>query len=278
MRLPKVLVTRCLPAKSLGPAFFFQLLFLLPVVWISHGGRIPPPSLTHGLRGLLLALATLFFFWALTYMPLADSAAIFFVEPLILTVMSALFLGEPIGWRRVVAVVVGLSGALIVIRPSFESVGPAALLPLLAAFCFAIYLTITRGMAKKEDARAMQFWVCAFAALVLLLAMAVSLQTSWLVLRPSWPSAGEWSLLAGLGAIATISHMLAIYAFRLAPAGILAPFQYLEIFGATILGVIFFGDLPDSVTLFGIAVIVGSGLYVFRQEQRIARRGNARST
>lgn len=272
-------------AKSLGDTlapgqiawarFFFQMLFLLPVVWISHSGRIPRPSLAHGLRGLLLASATLFFFWALTYMPLADSAAIFFVEPLILTLLSALFLGEPIGWRRVFAVVIGFVGALIVIRPSFETVGPVAFLPLLSAVCIAIYLTITRSLAKSEDARAMQFWVCVVATLVLSMAMAVGAQASWPVLQPSWPASSEWALLVGLGVIATSSHMLAIYAFRLAPAGILAPFQYLEILGATILGVIVFADLPDSTTMFGISVIVGSGLYVFRRERLIARRANS---
>ena len=266
------------PGQIAWARFSFQLLLLLPIVWISHGGRIPLPSLAHALRGLLLASATLCFFWALTYLPLADSAAIFFVEPLLLTVMSALFLGEPIGWRRVLAVVIGFVGALIVIRPSFETVGPAALLPLAAAFCFAIYLTITRRLAQTEDARAIQFWVCVFSALVLSLAMAIGSQASWPVLQPSWPSPGEWWLLAGLGVIATLSHMLAIRAFRLAPAGILAPFQYLEIFGATILGVIFFGDLPDGATLLGIVIIVGAGLYVFRREQAIARRGTSRSS
>ena len=264
------------PGQIAWARFFFQLLFLLPLVWIAQGGRIPMPSLAQGLRGLLMASATLFFFWALTYMPLADSAAIFFVEPLILTLMAALFLGEPIGWRRALAVVVGFVGAVIVIRPSFEAVGAAALLPLLAAFCFAAYLTITRRLARTEDARSMQFWVCVFAALVLSLAMAVGSQESWEVLRPSWPALGEWALLLGLGVIATSSHMLAIYAFRQAPAGVLAPFQYLEILGATILGVIFFGDMPDGTTLLGIAIIVGSGLYVFRREQAIARRSASR--
>ncbi|MEM7023269.1 MAG: DMT family transporter, partial [Pseudomonadota bacterium] len=221
--------------------------------------------------GLLFALASLSYLWGLTYLPLADSAAIFFVEPLLLTLLATVALGEPIGWRRVLAVIVGFAGALIVIRPSFEAVGPAALLPLLAAFCFAVYLTITRKLATVEDARAMQFWVCVFAALTLMIAMTVGSAASVPVLTPSWPSAGQWVWLVGLGVIATLSHMLAIRAFRLAPASILAPFQYLEILGATILGIIVFSDVPDRTTVLGIAVIVGSGLYVFRREQAAAR-------
>lgn len=268
-------------AKSLGDTlsvgqiawarFVFQFLLLLPIAWIDHSGRIPTPSLAHGVRGLLLAAATLCFFWALTYMPLAETAAIFFVEPLLLTLMSVLFLGESIGWRRVTAVAIGFMGALIVIRPSFETVGLAALLPLIAALCFAAYLAITRCLAQTEDAIAMQLWVCLCSALALSLALMIGSQASWDILRPSWPTADEWWLLGSLGMIALVAHMLAINAFHLAPASILAPFQYLEILGATILGIVIFDDLPDRLTCLGIAIIVGSGLYVFRRERLSVR-------
>lgn len=275
-------------AKSLGDAlsagqiawarFIFQCLFLLPIVLVGNRGNLPMPSFAHAVRGLLLAAATLFFFGALTYMPLADSAAIFFVKPLLLTIISAIFLGEPIGWRRFSAVIVGFLGALIVIRPSFETVGYPALLPLMAAFCFAIYLAITRRLAHVEDALAMQFWVCVSSTLVLSLAMLIGAEASFDALRPSWPTIQQWWLLGSLGAIALISHMLAINAFRLAPASILAPFQYLEIIGATILGVIVFGDFPDVLTGLGITIIVGSGIYVFRREQIVAKHKISQSS
>ncbi|MGI9500760.1 MAG: DMT family transporter [Geminicoccaceae bacterium] len=248
--------------------FFFQLTFLLPVVLISYRGRLPRPAITHGVRGLLLVLATLAFFWAVTFMPLADSAAIFFAEPLILTVMSALFLGEQIGWRRVLAVLVGFMGALIVIRPSFETFGLPALLPLLAAVCYALYLIMTRRLAKTESAQAMQFWVCLFGMLILSALLAASAQIGWDMMQPSWPTIEAWGWLACLGVIATIAHMLAIRAFQLAPASVLAPFQYLEILGATLLGAVIFDDLPDGLTGLGIAIVVGSGLYVFYREQQ----------
>jgi len=275
-------------AKSLGDTlsagqiawtrFFLQLVFLLPFVWINHGGRIPSPSLTHGIRGLLLAAAALLFFWALRYMPLANSAAIFFVEPLLLTVISALFLQEPIGWRRVTAVAIGFLGALIVIRPSFEAVGLPAFLPLLAALCFAIYLAITRHSATAETALATQFWVCVFASVALSLAIAMGSQASSRVFGAAWPTIWEWSLLGSLTVIALISHRLAIDAFRLAPASILAPFQYVEIFGSIVLGAICFGDLPDMLASLGIAIIIGSGLYVFRRERVLARQSQYRQS
>ncbi len=199
--------------------FFFQFVFLLPFVLAVRRGRLPRPSSTHGLRGLLLALATLAFFWALTYMSLADCAAIFFVEPLILALMSVVFLGEGIGWRRLLAVLVGFAGALIVIRPSFESVGMPAFLPLIAAACFAFYLTITRAAARAENATAVQFWVCVFGMLVLSLAMATSTVVGWTAIRPAWPAKEAWAWLILVGVIATISHLLAIRAFRPGPGG-----------------------------------------------------------
>ena len=249
--------------------FFFQFAFLLPLVLIDHHGWLPRPSFTHVLRGLLLASTTLSFFWALTYMPLADSVAIFFVEPLILTLMSALFLSERIGWRRVFAVVIGFIGALIVIRPSFETVGAPALLPLIAAISFALYLTITRAVAEAEDARVMQFWVCFFGMLVLSLTLAVSGASGWAAMQPAWPTFDAWGWLLLLGVITTVSHQFAIRAFHLAPASVLAPFQYLEILGATLLGAIIFDDLPDGWTGLGIVIIVGSGLYVFLRKQQV---------
>jgi len=273
--IAKGLTDSLAPGQITWARFFFQLLILLPFVWVAHSGHIPRPTVAQALRGLLLALASVAYFTALAYMPLADCAAIFFVEPLILTVMSAMFLGEPIGWRRLLAVVIGFAGALIVIRPSFEHVGLAALLPLLAAFCFAIYLTMTRKQAKYEDARAMQFWVCVSATLALSAALIVGGQMLELsVIVPRWPTPFEWGLLVAAATIATCANMLAIYAFRTAPASILAPFQYLEILGATTLGVIFFSDLPDGTTILGIAIIVGSGLYVFRRERLVARQSH----
>jgi RarD protein len=257
------------PGQITWARFFFQLIFLLPVVLIGCRRRLPRPTITHAVRGLLLVLGTLAFFWAVTFMPLADSTAIFFAEPLVLTLMSALFLGERIGLRRILAVLIGFTGALIVIRPSFETFGLPALLPLLAAVSFALYLTITRGMAKTENAAAMQFWVCLFGMLILSGLMAASARLGWDMVQPSWPTIEAWGWLAALGVIATAAHMLAIRAFRLAPASVLAPFQYLEILGATLLGAIIFHDLPDGWTGLGIAIVVGSGLYVFHRERRV---------
>lgn len=269
-------------AKSLGGAisagetaaarFFFQLVFLLPVFWIAQGGTLSPPSLSQAVRGLLLAATTLCFFWALRYMPLANCAAIFYVEPLLLTAISAAFLGEPIGWRRITAVAVGFTGALIVIRPSFNAVGTAALLPLVCALCFAAYMAITRYQAAVETALAAQFWICVFSLALLALAISAGGEAFPEVLGASRPTLEAIWWLGLMGVIGLISQRLLIRALQLAPASILAPLQYAEILGAIIIGMIVFGDLPDALTVMGTAIIVGSGLYVFRREQLLARK------
>ncbi len=251
--------------------FFFQVLYMAPLVLMS--GRIAPGRNMgfHALRGLLLSMATLFFFWALKYLPLAEAISIFFVEPLILTLLAAAFLGETIGWRRLSAVAVGFLGALLVIRPSFEVFGWAAVLPLGAALCFAVYLVLTRHLAPREDAATMQFYAGIFGTIALSVALWAGGAADIAVLDPVWPTAWEWILMAGLGAIAASGHMLVVHAFRRAPPAVLAPFQYLEIISATALGLLIFGDFPDAVTWLGVAVIVSSGLYVFHRERRAAR-------
>jgi len=225
----------------------------------------------HAARGVLIAAALLLIIWALKYLPLANAIAIFFVEPLILTLMSAAFLGERIGIRRLAAVAVGLAGALIVIRPNWEAYGWAAILPLGTALCFAGYLTLTRHAAADEEPLMMQLWAGFFAALALSAVITLGEGFQVAVIDPVWPGNGDWAWLIALGALSAFTHVMLAFAFRYAAAGILAPFQYLEIISATLLGLIFFGDFPDALTWAGTALIIGSGLYVFLRERRLAR-------
>jgi S-adenosylmethionine uptake transporter len=253
--------------------FVFQATALLPLVLWRHRGW---PGISrlhlHALRGTLLALATLFFFTALARMPMAEAIAIFFVEPLLLTLFSALFLGEPVGWRRVAAILVGFAGALLVIRPSYGAYGAVALLPLGTAICFAGYLAMSRSLARDGDALTMQFTTGIAGAVVMSLALAVGTRAEIAVLIPIVPPPDALLLLVGMGTVATVGHLLLTEAFRYAPAGLLAPFQYLEIVSATLLGYLLFDDLPDATTVVGIAIIVGSGLYVFHRERLNALR------
>ncbi len=248
--------------------FLVQSLILLPFVLLrkraADAFRRP---FVHFARGFLIAMATLMFFASLKYLPMADAIAIFFVEPFILTLISAVFLGETIGWRRIGAILVGFIGALMIIRPSYAIFGLPALLPIGAACCFAIYLALTRSLAQGADPVIMQLTAGLSGLLVMSVALVAGGSMDIAVVTPVWLSPDHWTLLILLGLIGTIAHLLVVNGFKRAPASLLAPFQYLEIISATLLGFFIFGDFPDPLTWVGIAIIVGSGLYVLHRER-----------
>ena len=254
--------------------FGVQVLVLLPLALAF--GWLHLPGLRemglHLVRGALILVATAFFFSALRFMPIADAIAIFFVEPFLLTLLGALLLGEPVVPRRYVACAIGFAGALLVIRPSFQEVGFAALMPLVTALCFAFYMILTRSMVTRMHPITLQVYT-GFGAVILVLPVLWLFDGSGVQpLDPSWPERREMWLLAGVGLIATLSHVCISFALSFAPASLLAPIQYLEILGATILGWLLFRDLPDALTFLGIALIVGSGLFVFFRERALERR------
>lgn len=251
--------------------FFFQVIFMAPLLYWTRGPWLTRSLPLHAARGALIAAATLCFFSGLAYLPLADAIAIFFIEPLLVTLLSALFFGEAIHWRRISAISAGFVGALIIIRPTFAEVGFAALFPVGAATCFSFYIVLTRKLVTHEDPIRLQFFAGIFGCLVMSLALLWGSGAGVDILDAAWPSTDHWMLLALLGLIAAICHLLVVYAYRLASIGILAPFQYVEIIGATLLGLVIFGDFPDTRTWLGIAIIVGSGIYVFHREARLAK-------
>lgn len=251
-----------------------QTLFLLPFALRDGGLRIGPHLWSHVARGFLMAAVTVVFFAALSVMPLADAISIFFVSPLMFTLLSAIFLGETIGWRRISAVMVGLAGALLVVRPSYAEFGATALLPIVAAFGFALYMLLTRKLARGgsvANAVGMQFYVGVFGAIALTPIFVIGPWSGIPYIAVAMPVGIEWGLLLLLGAIATVGHVLVALAARRIGAGQIAPFQYVEIIGATTLGFIFFGDFPDPLTWLGVAIIVSSGLYVYFRERKLAR-------
>ncbi|MEM6665929.1 MAG: DMT family transporter [Pseudomonadota bacterium] len=269
--IAKILGERISPGMVAWGRVFFQtiltggavLAILCPV------GLIPKQLWPNVLRGILIAFASFSFFAALTVMPLAETLAIFFVEPFILTVLSALLLGETVGWRRRIAVLVGFLGALLIIQPTFAEVGWAVVLPLIAAFCFALYLIITRQAAAHDPGLTMQFTSGVAGTLFMTALLLISQIVPLPGLQPSMPDVNAWLLLATIGAIATVGHLMVVAAAKAVPTSILAPFQYLEIVSATVLGLWIFGDFPDALTWLGITIICVSGGYVFWREAQI---------
>jgi S-adenosylmethionine uptake transporter len=251
--------------------FLFQIILMSPLLLRTRGPWLTPALYLHAARGAMIAFATLFFFSGLAYLPLADAIAIFFIEPLLVTLLSAVFFKEVIHWRRISAISLGFVGAMIIIRPTFSEVGFVALYPVAAACCFSTYILLTRKLVRNEDPIRLQFFAGIFGFLVMGIALGFGSANEIAILSAVWPTMKEWLLLATLGIIATGCHLLVTYAYRLASIGILAPFQYVEIIGATILGLIVFNEFPDPATWLGVAIIVASGMYVFHREARLAR-------
>jgi len=254
--------------------FTVQAAILLPLGVAFGDAGVPRlrEGLTHVARALAILGATGLFFAALRHMPMTTAIAIFFVEPFVVTLLGAVVLGEPVGRRRVLACVVGFGGALLVIQPSFSDLGWPALYPLGTATLFALYVILTRHIAGRRHPVAVQGWT-AFAAAALVLPTLVLFEGSGNTLFDAVrPSAFAWVTLMGVGLMSTLSHLALSVSLRLAPASHVAPFQYFEIVSATTLGLIFFGDFPNRLTWAGIAVIVGSGIYLFARE-RVVQEG-----
>jgi len=261
-----------MPAAEITFArFLFQVVFLLPIVltrrtlfdltWRKTG--------LHALRGGLLVITMLAFITTLKVMEVADAIAIFFVEPIILTILGSIFLKETIGWRRYTACGAGFLGAMLVIQPSMQEVGLIALLPVVSAFTLAIFLLVTRMVAQNEDPWSMQFHAGLWGALFTGLLLAAGARNTWPLFAPVMPESTAMLYLFGVGVAATVSGILGVYAYRSAPASTLAPLQYLEIVSATIFGWLVFDHLPDALKWLGIAIIIGSGLYIIWRERRI---------
>lgn len=236
---------------------------LLDVTWRKMG--------LHAARGLLMAITMISFVTALAVMEVADAIAIFFVEPIILTILGSIVLKETIGWRRYTACAVGFFGSLLVIRPSLQEVGLIALMPVVAAFSLALFFLLTRLVAQKEDPWSMQFYAGFWGALFAGLLLAVGNSLGIGMLTPVMPDLKNTLYIAGAAVAATIAGVLGVYAYRSAPASTLAPLQYLEIVSATVLGWWVFDHLPDAIKWLGIAIIIGSGLYVIWRERQVGK-------
>ncbi|RAH98841.1 EamA/RhaT family transporter [Acuticoccus sediminis] len=222
------------------------------------------------LCGMFLSVCGGFMFWGLQTLPLANAIAIFFAEPLILTIFSVLFLGEKVGRHRTIAVLVGLLGALVVIRPNFAAFGWAALMPLASATLFAGAMTILRSLSGRVDAMRIQAMAGVFGSLTLSVLLIVGGIYSVGILEFTTPTAELWVLVLAVGLGATLVQLMMTVALRMAEASMLASFQYLEIVSATAIGYLVFGEFPDPLTWLGTAIILGAGLYVVHRERRRA--------
>lgn len=273
-----VLAVACFGAMDASVKAISPLTGTVPALWARYGGQmlvvlilVAPrlrsvarsqyPKLQIA-RSLLLMTATGFFFTALGKVGLAEATAVMSLNPVLITLGGALFLGEALGPRRIFAIAAALIGALIVIRPGSDVFAPAALLPLGSAVCFASYTLLTRRLGANEDVWTSLFYTGFVGSIV----MTCLVPFHWTPL-----TAKSATLMVMISCFGTAGQLMLIRALSQAEAGLLAPFNYTGLVLAVLWGVVFFNEFPDRWTLVGALVIVGAGLYVWHRETRLAR-------
>ncbi|MEY4695730.1 MAG: hypothetical protein RIT14_158 [Pseudomonadota bacterium] len=218
----------------------------------------PDRPVLHGFRAAFLLAATFAFFFALKFLPIADSLAIFFIHPLLVTALSPLLLGETVGPRRWAAVAVGFIGTLIIIRPGFAEVNPGTLLALASGASFACYILMTRRISGQAHAVITTFHTSLLGTV---------LATALVVWGWQAPSLSQWGLLLLVGFLATFGHFLIVRAYDHAEASLLAPLAYTEIVMATLAGWWFFRDFPDGWTILGVSILIGCAIHISWRER-----------
>ena len=222
--------------------------------------NVPRPGL-QALRVILSITEVMLFFTAIYYLPLAETITCYLSAPIIVVALSAIFLGEKVGWRRWLAVLVGFVGVLIAMRPSTSSISWGALIAIAGAFCSAVLMIVTRQLRGTSQT------FLAFSQIIgTLLFGAVVAPFQWVT--PQWTHVGIF-LLAGIVSVSAL--LCANRSLTLAPASVLAPYKFTAIFFAATFGYLAFGDVPPLTTVIGAAIIVGSGLYIFMRERKLSR-------
>ena len=239
--------------------YFFTVVIALPVMLIFFRKNFkwteqPKLQLT---RGLLLFCANILFFYSISIISLAKALTLAFIAPLIVTVLSPIFLGEKVGIRRWLAVIVGFFGSLIVLRPGFVEINLASIAALGTGVLYGFYLIVTKKLHKSDHP-----------LLTLLLTGVVGAIIGSLIVPSIWvqPSIQEWYMMFAIGFFASIGHLFLILSLKYADASKLAPFGYFEIITNIIIGYYYFNHFPDSWTFLGLLIIILSGTYIFRRE------------
>jgi len=260
-------------AKFLGANYsivqlvFFRnivaLAFILPLVARAGGiaalrSRHP---LLHGLRAVFALCAAFSFFFGLRFMPLAEAFTLAFAGPIFVTALSAPLLGERVGPRRWLAVLVGFLGVVVMLRPGAAALRVEALLPLTAALCYALVMLLSRKLPREEPVAGILFWT----ALIGVLATGLVLPFAW-----QTPTPVDWGLFVLLGVMGSLTMWFLTLAYRHAPAAVIAPFDYTLLLWGLLLGWVIWRELPDPWIWPGAAILIACGLYITHRETRKA--------
>jgi drug/metabolite transporter (DMT)-like permease len=219
--------------------------------------RKAPRPVLQIVRVALSTLEVAMFFWAVSYLPLADTVTFYLAGPIYVTALSVVLLGEKVGWRRWTAVLVGFGGVLLALRPSAASFTLPALIALTGSIFFAFLMIATRQLRETSNTVLIAGQIGGT-----LLFGAVTAPFGWVT-----PSLRDLALLSLFGVLSILALACVNLSLKLAPASVVVPYQYTLIVWAIVLGYAVFGDVPDLLMLAGAAVIVVAGLYIFWREQ-----------
>lgn len=246
------------------------MVVVLAIAWAAARGRLADlrvrrwrPNLA---RGALMAISTFLFVTSLSLLPIADAIAISFAGPIFGTVLGAILLGEKVGWRRWSAVAVGFAGVVIIVRPTPDMIRLVALIPLGAALFGALRDVVTRRLGTGGEST---LAILVVSTSVVALAGLTTLPFGWVPL--GWL---ELALFAGSAVLVGVAQSLTIEALRYGEVGLVGPFKYTSLVWAILLGALVWGDVPESTIWLGSAIVIASGLYIWRREIVLARQRN----
>jgi S-adenosylmethionine uptake transporter len=197
------------------------------------------------------------FYAAVVYLPLADVMSFYMAGPIYVAALSHFLLGEKVGWRRTIAILIGFCGVLIILKPSSAAFSLASLFALVGSIAFAFAIILGRLLRGTSDTTLVTWQTVGM--LVVGAALAIG---NW-----ATPSAFDLGAMLLLGVVSCIAHLLITRALKLAPASTLAPLQYTLLLWAVVFGFVFFSDVPGPRTLIGAAIVVVAGLFIFHRQK-----------
>lgn len=214
-------------------------------------------------RGLCVTGSSVLFVFGVRQMTMAQATTISFLTPLLVTILSIPLLKEVVGVRRWAAVIAGMCGMLVVVRPGTGAFEPAALFGVGSSACWGTALIITRKLSSIDSSATTLLWSAAIGAVALTLMMPFNF---------AWPTLAEFLLMLMLSVFASAGQWLVVLAHRHAGASLLAPFSYMQLLWTIVAGFLVFANLPDQWTLLGAGIIIASGLYTAHRERIRSRR------
>lgn len=256
----KALLDHMQPMQVIWARYFFTTVLVGSIFLVRRGPgflKMKAPRLQL-IRSLFLLAVTVSIYSALQFVSLADATAVMFFAPVLVTLLAGVILKEKVGIRRLLAVVAGFVGVLLIVRPGRGDAEPALLLALLAALFLASYFLTTRMLHGRDDPDTTLFHGTSAGTIVLTLAVPFF----W-----TQPQGVDWILMIMTGTLGACGHFMLIYAFSQAAASVLSPFLNFQLVAATLYSVVLFGDMPDLWFFAGSSLVIGAGLFIWWRER-----------